>query len=405
MINKRKIAALCIAMLTMAAALSGCVRYTELSDRAIVQALGVDYLPDKKVYRISLQYFYQTSEGGQNQIDKTQANVLKSVGEGENIMLAAKNASIMTGKDLMLSETRLLIFGSELCKYDLGLTLEFFVSNFHSHPQTYVACAENTAEEILDIKFKEGYSSSRHLQNLIENASDEGRSPDSYTYRIMTELQTCTRSTFLPILKITEMKTDSTIPDDSGGGEGGSGGGSGGEEKTEKTVVLDGTMLFSGGTAKVKANEEITTGIQLFRNAITEYTVSVDTENNQKATLTLYDFITDVTPVFEDERLIFDIDITAAARFDERGAIKETDTEAIMGTVKKASDKLKGYMEQALYAAVGAKADVFGLENTLRHNNPKFCRDNKEQLSDYLMNAGFEINIELSPFSLGLESY
>ncbi len=45
-----------------------------------------------------MQYFNQSSEGGQNQIDKTQDNVLKSVGEGESIFAAAKNASMLTGK-------------------------------------------------------------------------------------------------------------------------------------------------------------------------------------------------------------------------------------------------------------------------------------------------------------------
>ena len=78
--------------LTVTITLVGCVSYVDLSDRAIVQAIGIDYLPDKKVYRISMQYFNQSSEGGQNQIDKTQDNVLKSVGEGESIFAAATYA-------------------------------------------------------------------------------------------------------------------------------------------------------------------------------------------------------------------------------------------------------------------------------------------------------------------------
>lgn len=69
--------------LTVTITLVGCVSYVDLSDRAIVQAIGIDYIPDKKVYRISMQYFNQSSEGGQNQIDKTQDNVLKSVGRAK----------------------------------------------------------------------------------------------------------------------------------------------------------------------------------------------------------------------------------------------------------------------------------------------------------------------------------
>ena len=121
--------------LTVTITLVGCVSYVDLSDRAIVQ--GIDYLPDKKVYRISMQYFNQSSEGGQNQIDKTQDNVLKSVGEGESIFEAAKNASMLTGKDLLLSENRLIIIGKELRKYKLCDTLEFFVGNYHCRRRGY----------------------------------------------------------------------------------------------------------------------------------------------------------------------------------------------------------------------------------------------------------------------------
>ena len=110
----RTAAVLVSALLTLG--LCGCANYIDLADRAIVQAIGIDYLPDKKAYRISMQYFNQSSEGGQNQIDKTQDNVLKSVGEGDNVFSAAKNASLLTGKDLLISENRLFIIGKELRK-------------------------------------------------------------------------------------------------------------------------------------------------------------------------------------------------------------------------------------------------------------------------------------------------
>ena len=84
--------------LTVTITLVGCVSYVDLSDRAIVQAIGIDYLPDKKVYRISVQYFNQSSEGGQNQIDKTQDNVLKSVGEGRKHICGGEKRFDADGK-------------------------------------------------------------------------------------------------------------------------------------------------------------------------------------------------------------------------------------------------------------------------------------------------------------------
>ena len=133
--------------LTVTITLVGCVSYVDLSDRAIVQAIGIDYLPDKKVYRISVQYFNQSSEGGQNQIDKTQDNVLKSVGEGESNICGGEKRFDADGKGSSAERKQLIIIGKELRKYKLGDTLEFFVGNYHSHPQAYVAAAEDTAEE------------------------------------------------------------------------------------------------------------------------------------------------------------------------------------------------------------------------------------------------------------------
>lgn len=403
--RKFRIAAICFLSVILMLSLSGCVRYVELSDRAIVEAVGVDYQPDKKNYRISFQYFAQSSEGGQNQIDKTQANVLNAAGEGESIMQAANNASLIIGKDLLLSENRLVILGKELCKYDIGRTLDFFMSNFHSQPHLYVACAENTAEEIIDIKFKEGYVSTKHLLNMMENAAAKGKSLSSYAYKIMTRLKSKSGSVCLPLMKITEQKTNLTVPEDSGGKEGSGGGEEQGGGKTEKTVVIDGMVLFANGKAACTANQKITAGIQLISNEAHELTVTADTDSNRKVTLTMYDISTDTRPVLSDGKLSFDIKVKCSTRFDERSGVGEIDTNAIMSIIDNASQKMAAMMSDALKSAFACGAEVFGLENAVRHSYPQFYRENSNEIIQLIADSQYNIDVQCVPFSLGLQVY
>ena len=398
----KKISIALILSLVLSLSLSGCVRYVELSDRAIVQALGIDYIPDRNIYRISMQYFSQTSEGGQNQIDKTQPNVLKSVGEGDSILTAAKNASILSGKDLLLSENRLIIIGSELCNEDLSKTLQFFISNYHSHPKTYVCGAENTAEELIDIRFKEGYVSSQRLINLIENASSEGHTVADYAYQIMGNLCNSTGSAYLPRLKISEQKTDGTVPNESGEGQ------KGGEEEqeTEKTIVLDGGVVFSGKRKSGVIDSASCVGLQFLSNRMAEYSVTVK-DNDNRSTITFFSVRTAITPRFnEKSELYFDISVTADGRFDERGGISETDTARIMAVKSKAEQEVTALMEKAATdIRENCRSDIFGLEKALRHHYPEFVAQNKENITDILLSAPCVIKVRCNTFSLGLESY
>lgn len=398
----KKISIALILSLVLSLSLSGCVRYVELSDRAIVQALGIDYIPERNIYRISMQYFSQTSEGGQNQIDKTQPNVLKSVGEGDSILTAAKNASILSGKDLLLSENRLIIIGSELCNDDLTKTLQFFISNYHSHPKTYVCGAENTAEELIDIRFKEGYVSSQRLINLIENASSEGHTIADYAYQIMSSLCNSTGSAYLPRLRISEQKTDGTVPKESGGEQ--KGGGE--EQETEKTIVLDGGVVFSDKRKSGIIDSASCVGLQFLSNRMAEYSVTVN-DNDNRSTITFFSVRTAITPRFnEKSELYFDISVTADGRFDERGGISETDTARIMAVKNRAEQEVTALMEKAVIdIRENCHSDIFGLEKALRHHFPEFVAQNKENITDILLSAPCVIKVKCNTFSLGLESY
>ncbi len=374
--------------------LSGCVVYTDLADRAIVQSIGIDYLPDKKVYRISMQYFNQTSEGGINQIDKTQDNVLKSVGEGENIFAAAKNASVLTGKDMLLSENKLIIIGKELQQYDLGATLEFFTGNLHSHPQSFVAAAENTAEELLDIRFKEGPTSSQRLAGLLRNAASEGKGKFSYPYEVMTMLCSKTRSAYLPLLKTATLKTDITIPKDSGGE-----GGSGGEEQSEEgetTIIADGGVIFCGGKAQATVNTDVSSVIQFLTDSADEYSFTVMLSEYGDPSVTLTGITRSVKAKVQGGKAVFDITLNAAGKVAFRGTLEEYQSKAYKEVKKACEEKLRDMIVSAIAQVKdGYGCDAFGFENALRRDCNGFYNDNGDNMQEIIKTAGYNVRVEV----------
>ncbi|MCH5325429.1 MAG: Ger(x)C family spore germination protein [Eubacterium sp.] len=385
--------------------LSGCVQYVELSERVIVQAVGVDYIPDKKVYRVSMQYFTQSGEGGQNQIDKTQSNVLKSVGEGSSVYDAAENASIKTGKDLLFSENRLIIIGSELTKYDLESSLEFFIGNLNSHPKAHIAVAYGTAEEIIDIRFKEGTVSTEKLVNLIVNSELHGVSPSSCLFDTLISLHSSSRSAYLPLLKVVEEKTDVTMPPGGSGGGGGQGGSGGDDEMKEKTVELVGGAAFSGGIGAGEGSMSDSAGIQLVNNQTQALSISTRTDDKSKsATITLFKINFTTTPTITDGKLTFKIDGFALGRFEERIFLAQSDDEGI--------NEIKRNTEQSVVDCVSGAiekikndygCDVFGFEKILRHCMPDYWFDNQDNINEIIRQADVEISFECQPYILGLE--
>lgn len=394
--------AVMLALAVFTLSLCGCVNYVDLADRAIVQAIGVDYLPDKKVYRISMQYFNQSSEGGQNQIDKTQDNVLKSVGEGDNIFSAAKNASLLTGKDLLLSENRLIIIGRELRKFDLEQTMEFFIGNFHSHPQAYVAAAENTAEELLDIRFKEGSTSSQRLSGLIRNAASEGRCVYSYPYRVMTMLCTGTRSAFLPLLKTAELKTDVTIPEE--GGNSGKGSKEEQSEDGETSIIIDGGVIFKDGVELSQVNAETSTVVFFMTGRPSEYSFTVPLEKYAKPSITLDVITQSVTAKEEDGKIVFDIALKASGKIGSRGNIEEGDSGTVNVVTKAAESELRRIIEDSVIPVAGEGCDVFGLENTIRRCCNKLYNENKDKIGEIIADSEYNVSVDIDIFSLGLNT-
>lgn len=212
-------------------ALTGCADATELGDRAIIQAAAVDY--DGK-YRVCAMLFSSSGSGGDT-IDASQENVIRVKGEGETLAAAIDDISLVDGKRIYMSETKLLILGSGFEEVNADSALRSLYLDLRCSLNMPVCCVESgaLAEDIAALQFTEGITSADKPLSLIENANNMGVSPKTTLLDLLADSEGG-KSSLLPMLTITENGSGMTASDD--------------KENDGKTAVLSGSRYYENGT-------------------------------------------------------------------------------------------------------------------------------------------------------------
>ncbi len=229
---KRKLAA----MLAGTLLLSGCADVTELGDRAIVQLAAIDH--DGSAYTLSALLFSAGGSGGT--IDVTKDNVIKVTGSGATLGEAIEQVSIIDGKDIYMSETKLLVLGSGFEQQDAISALMMLYRDMRCSLSTPVCCAES-AELLTDLEFTEGITAAEKPFSMIRNAELMGTAQETTLLDILAGNE-ASRAVIIP--SFTESMNGSGMTTDTDG----------------RTIILNGSRFISNGRLTGFADMEQTTG-------------------------------------------------------------------------------------------------------------------------------------------------
>lgn len=226
-------------MLIMCTVCAGCADITELGDRAIIQLAAIDH--EDGQYRLSALLFSAGGSGGT--IDATKSNVIKVTGSGKTLGEAVKELSLTDGKDIYMSESKLLVFGSGFEDADIISVLNMLYRDMRCSLNTPICCAER-AELLTDMEFTEGMTSAEKPYSMILNAYLTGVSPYTTLLDVLAD-DMGGRKTLIP--SFAEGKNGSGMTTDKDG----------------RTVVLDGARLIVDGKLGIHADNEETSGFML----------------------------------------------------------------------------------------------------------------------------------------------
>ncbi len=219
---------------------SGCSDNTELGNRAIIEAAAVDYSHGE--YKVSALLFSGGGSGGDT-IDASGENVIKVTGTGKTLSEAIDSISLTDGKELYMSETKLLILGCGFTEGGVTDVLNTLYYDMRCSLNMPVCCAYK-AEMLTDMHFTEGITSAEKPLFMIENAYREGVSPKTCLLDILAD-NAGGRATLIPFFTETENGYGMTT------------------DENGKTAVLSGSYTVSGGKLTEYADSERTAGLML----------------------------------------------------------------------------------------------------------------------------------------------
>lgn len=202
---------------------TGCSDSTELGNRAIIQAVAIDY---DSGYKLSALLFSSGGSGGDT-IDASQENVIRVTSEGATLAEAVDNLSLTDGKKIYMSETKLLILGSGFTVTSAADALNTLYFDMRCSLNMAVCCAENAAS-ITELRFTEGITSAEKPLSVIENGHELGVSPKATLLDLLCD-SVSSKTSEVPLLAIIENGNGMTSSDDN------------------KIAVLSGSRTFRNG--------------------------------------------------------------------------------------------------------------------------------------------------------------
>ena len=215
--------------------LSGCSA-SEIGERAIIQAAAVDYDGE---YIVSALLF--SSGGGSVElVNAADENVIKVTGRGSTFSEAVDDISFVDGREIFMSENRLLILGSGFEDVDFTPVLETLSRDMRCSLNMLI-CTADDPELLTDLHFKEGLTAAEKPVSMIENAYSSGMSPRATLLDLLNDAA-AGRETLLPMFR--ETRNGYGMTD----GENG------------ETAELCGSRLLSGGMLSERLDPEETAG-------------------------------------------------------------------------------------------------------------------------------------------------
>lgn len=219
--------------------LSGC-EATELGGRAIIQAAAVDF--DGHEYIVSALLF-SSGGGSGGEIDPSNENVIKVTGRGATFAAAVDDISLTDGKEIYMSENRLLILGSGFSETDVTPVLETAARDMRCSLNMLVCCADDP-EFLTDMHFTEGITAAQKPVDMIENAYRAGGSPQADLLTLLNNTA-AGRKSMIPMFSPEQNGFGMTSDEDG------------------MTAVLSGSRILSGGKLTDRLDSRATAGEML----------------------------------------------------------------------------------------------------------------------------------------------
>ncbi len=335
---------------------TGCSSEMELREKAVVQAVGIDY--SEEMYKLTLQVFDFSNESQQESYQTIE-------GSGKDITSAFIDATINSGRLIFLGNNKVVLL-SEPALIGLESILNFFSQNHQSPLQTPIAITKTSAEEIIKAKQTTTKSiSGEDLYLLLKRGVQSGFYGSTSVYELLPVLQEEGVGELIPVIQLLGEKDNHSL------------------KLTESYGVWNGGYVAS-------VDESQSRGVNLITNSGIKTAVDLGQVENVPIIAMLKDLDYTITSdvKFSEITVLIDLNVKASIDSDITSGIISHD---------EARDKLESILkedvENALKMAVDNKVDLFLFKDFTEQNYYNWVAENKLQWGEIIANGGYEVNV------------
>ncbi|WP_124098056.1 Ger(x)C family spore germination C-terminal domain-containing protein [Ruminococcus sp. Marseille-P6503] len=294
----------------------------EISERALVHAVGID--ESEEGITVTLQVFKASGAGSDTQIDPSKPNIFVISNTAASFDEAMEKCESQMGKYLFIGHNQIIVLGSQVSLDDPDKLLGYFIKNKDNYLGVSVVMAENTAKEIMEVQLSTGAVASENFTEIIDMYYSNGETVFSDMLHFMNSMKSPGSSAVLPVVSVKQLSTqdqssqplsgeseqsgdssgqqeessqnnpDSSQNESSSEAEGaenssqqegsqssGGGGSEEGSQIAEQLVTIEESAVIGGGQLKGYINADETKGLNWLTDHMKETVVNTQTDGKQ----------------------------------------------------------------------------------------------------------------------------
>ena len=359
-----------LVVLVFAFILSGCSNKTELRDRAIVEAMAIDF--ENGEYKITLQeYMPSDSKAGEGSGETQNIYVTTS---GKTLFEALKNAESKDGNQIFYGHSRAYIIGKDAADRGLEQIIEFMNSNYQLSLNSAVILTETSAEDILKKKVFAGVVP----DITIDRIESCGKAPDVAVIDVLRDVYNLEGCCVLPVIS-------------SDGKD---------EVKIEKCAV------FKSQKPEIFLNTDETMGYIWMLGKISD-AVMIAEKDSRRISVNVISDKTKIKMITDNGEIELNVSVTAKGNISEIGVfsnqrIQDEHIEKIQNQIEK---QIENQIKSAFKTIVtDGGCDAFYLKQRLKKDNKKLYDEIKDKpLSDWLSKIKLNVSADFSVRHSGIQ--
>lgn len=340
---------------------TGCSSVTEIDQRTIVHAVGID--KSDEGYEVSLQVFSPSGQGSDTPIDVSKSNTKVVSAKGETIYDGVKNCEYLLGGDIFMGHNKFIIFGNSLYGEDMWKLLEWFRKENENYLGVTVGYAEKSAKEVLDVKLNDGTSAVEQMELIYKYAVESGTTTGGDLLVLFNQLCETQKNGLLPVFSVKDKEKS-----DEGDSEQG--------EQKEQYFEINSTAVIKNGRVCGFLNREEMIGVLWLTGKMDKCKATLE-YGGEKFDVELEHKLTLPKVFLEDGRLVLSSDITAEAR-----VVEELESSAKRQVCALSQEKILENCEKAVKKTVDELgADVLRIEKLVKFYQPSVFRQYADDFS------------------------